>query len=328
MNNKKYEEFALLRKLGVKKQQIKKDLSLSEYQYVYLLNLDRYSNMDDFLTDISFKCKKCGEERVYKNKLRKDYAQGCGRNCKKCRSKDCKEKFKGKGNPFFGKKHSKELIERFSSERKGVPLSEERKKESLTYLNKYLKDNPRKHPYQHWLIKFGKEIADQKMEELREKNREASTGEKNPMYGKPTPKKAGSGWSGWYNDSFYFRSIRELSFFISAEDSGFDIKSIHLTKEFKVPYKGTKEQNRTYSPDFVMGNEIIEIKPKRLWSTDENKRKFSAAKTFFERKGYVFVVKDVEPDTNLLREKYLEGKIKFDKKCIEKFEKYCGISKI
>lgn len=317
-------ELIKLKRNGVTNPEIAISMKLTIHQVVNRIAFIKARESDDFLKDVFTTCAVCGQERRHKNKIQKERNVLCERQCRKCRSKEMKTSMLGEANPFFGKTHSEETKRRISAKNVGKKYSEERKLLHGRHLNEYARIHPRRSPYEHWLEKFGKEIADQKMSELKIKYSIASTGEKNSMFGRPTPKKAGSGWSGWYNDSFYFRSIRELSFFISAEDSGVDIKSIHLTKEFKVPYKGVNEQNRTYSPDFVIGNEIIEIKPKRLWNTDENKRKFSAAKEFFERIGYVFIVMDVEPDTNKLKEKFLDGKIEFDKKCVDKFKKYCG----
>ena len=48
-------------------------------------------------------------------------------------------------------------------------------------------------------------------------------------------------------------------------------------------------------------------------------------KEFCEKIGLEFLVLDVIPNSHSLKEKYLNGEIKFDKKCDDKFKKYCGI---
>ena len=45
----------------------------------------------------------------------------------------------------------------------------------------------------------------------------ASSGENNPMFGRPSPNKSGAGIGGWYKEKIYFRSILELSFIIMNE---------------------------------------------------------------------------------------------------------------
>jgi hypothetical protein len=313
-----------LRNSGIFALEISKILGLTLSQVNGRLTLFKLQKEEDFFTDVVCPCPKCGKERVFKNKLCKNIAQKSERACRSCFAEGLKASMKGDKNPFYGKKHTDEYKKNASELRKGTKLSDERREESIFYLNKYLKDNPRKSPYQHWLSKFGKEVADQKMEELRKKYSIATSGENNPMYGKPTPKKAGNGWSGWYKD-FYFRSLRELQFFVSHEESG-ELKDIHLSKEYRIPYVGVDGQNRTYSPDFILNNnEIIEIKPKKLWNTRENKLKFEAMSNFCERNGLLFSIIDVIPDSLILKEKYLNGEIKFDKKCDDKFKKYCGI---
>ncbi len=73
------------------------------------------------------------------------------------------------------------------------------------------------------------------------------------------------------------------------------------------------------------GKTIIEIKPKKLWNTLENKLKFDAMRDFCEKNKLEFEVIDVKIEGEMLKEKYLKGEIKLDKKCDEKFRKYCGL---
>lgn len=106
-------------------------------------------------------------------------------------------------------------------------------------------------------------------------------GKLNPMYGKPSPMGSGNGWSGWYNGQ-YFRSILELSYMKYLDNIGVEYKSAEC-KEYEVKY--TKDgTSRTYRPDFIVGDLIIEIKPKKLVNTIENTLKFNAAKKRFGKK--------------------------------------------
>ena len=46
---------------------------------------------------------------------------------------------------------------------------------------------------------------------------------------------------------------------------------------------------------------------------------------YCEKNKLEFKVIDVKIDGEMLKEKYLKGEIKLDKKCDEKFRKHCGI---
>lgn len=317
------DEILELRELGFTAREMAEKIGISKGSIDQRLVKLKIIRSPEYFTDIKRICSKCGQESIHKNKLSKMDAEKGDRQCRKCLAEDFKERFKGEGNPFYGKKHSEEVRQKTIERNKSRIVTEEWCRRSGEWLNAYSKLHPRKHPYEHWLVKFGKEVADQKMEELRKKYSVASSGERNPMYGKPTPKKAGNGWSGWYKD-FYFRSLRELQFFIDHE--GTEFVPIHLDRKYSVKYVGINGQNRTYSADFILNNElIIEVKPMKLWSTRENILKFEAMKEHCLKMGLEFQVVDVKPEASILKEKYLKGEIKFDKKCNDKFKKYCGI---
>lgn len=276
----------------------------------------------DYLADIVRKCPKCNGNVIHKNKTEKIRSEKSGRQCRKCLGLIYKEKFKGEGNPFFGKKHSEEVKMMIVERNKNMVHTDEWKLNAGKILNGYWENKERISSYEWWVRKFGEEIANQKIEDLKKRCSIATSGERNPMYGKPTPKKAGNGWSGWYKD-FYFRSLRELQFFIENEEF---IEPTHLDRRLSVKYIGINGQKRTYSPDFILNKKtIIEIKPKKLWNTRENKLKFDAMKNFCEQNKLEFKVLDVKIDGEMLKEKYLKGEIKLDKKCDEKFRKYCGL---
>ena len=146
------------------------------------------------------------------------------------------------------------------------------------------------------------------------------TGKNNPMYGKPSPLGSGNGWSGWYKE-WYFRSIKELSYVILViEKNGWEWISAEKGLSIKyINYEGTP---RTYRADFLIENKIlIEVKPKKLMGTINNKLKEKAAIEFCENNGYEYRIVDVK---SLSKEQiislYDSGKIKFIKRYEEKMK--------
>lgn len=137
---------------------------------------------------------------------------------------------------------------------------------------------------------YGKERAD----EIRNKISNAITGKKNPMYGKPSPNGSGYGHSGRYLNKLYFRSLMELSFIL-----------IHSNEEIKnaeyisIPYEFDGIE-RTYHPDFLIGNTIYEIKANWQKDSDLNRKKYLAASEFCEKNNYIFIVQ-TEDDIPYLR---------------------------
>ena len=116
---------------------------------------------------------------------------------------------------------------------------------------------------------FGKEKADL----IKLKISLKTKGENNPMFGRPSPKGAGSGISGYYKD-YYFRSLLELSCILMFEAERTEFMLCDGRKSFSFKYDG----NRTYFPDFYLPsrNEFIEVKPKRLCETPQVKQKAQA----------------------------------------------------
>ncbi len=105
----------------------------------------------------------------------------------------------------------------------------------------------------------GKEKAD----EIRKKISKRSSGENNPMYGKPSPQGSGNGWSGWYKD-WFFRSLLELSYMINVIEKNGWIWESAESKKYKIPYM-VDDGERNYFCDFLINNnQLTEIKPKNL----------------------------------------------------------------
>ena len=253
-------------------------------------------------------CPLCGIKIYHKNKENRIKTENLKCSCIECKCKIQREKNMGELNPFYGKHHSEKNKELYKKIHKGkrYSINTEFKKGQI-FTNK-------KSIQEYWVKKYGEKIANEKMIIWKNKLSEANKGEKNSMYGKPSPIGTGNGWSGWYNN-WYFRSLLELSYMI------FIIERFNLNwengekKKNRIPYvKGNN--NKNYFPDFIINKKyVIEFKPKKLWGTEENKLKFFYGKKYCEKNGLIFKVVDIykikkEELINL----YKYGKIKFTKK--------------
>jgi len=162
----------------------------------------------------------------------------------------------------------------------------------------------------YYINKFG-EIEGTK--KYKENCRKCSLpGEKNPMFGKPSPQGSGNGWSGWYNNHF-FRSLLELSYLHYLVNSNIAFVSAE-NKEFCIGYMDYKNTKRNYYPDFyLLGSKtIIEVKPKNLLNTINNKAKFDEAKKKHRNKFKIVTENDIKKLSNKeIRKLYIDGKIKF-----------------
>jgi hypothetical protein len=153
----------------------------------------------------------------------------------------------------------------------------------------------------------------------------ASSGKKNPMYGKPSPNGSGNGWASWYK-GIHFRSLRELQYYITEiELSGISCENGQI-KKFRSKYRNYDGSDRTYHPDFFVGGKyLVEIKPRAMWQTPLVLLKKKAAEKLCKKMGWEYKLVDIEPNSTILRDKYLNGEIIFLKKYKERFEKYAGI---
>lgn len=151
--------------------------------------------------------------------------------------------------------------------------------------------------------------------ELKAAMSERMRGEKNHMFGRPTPMGSGSGWSGWF-DGFHFRSLLELSFMKRCKDRNITVESAE-SLGIKIPYIDWKGDTRNYFPDFVVCGYIIEIKPSDLLKSVDNVRKFEAARQFFDHRFKVFTEKNIDKLSNdEILSLYLSGQITF----VEKYD--------
>ena len=192
----------------------------------------------------------------------------------------------GAKNPFFGKQHSpvsKATIGKYQR-------SDAQKEQARTSL---LTQGNTRAPYEVWVQKYGRQVADAKMAILVAKHSINATGCKNPMYGKPAPINSGGGWSGWYQ-GHYFRSILELSYLKQLLDHRVQFSTGECAK-YAIAYK-LGEVDRNYFCDFVLidTNQFVEIKPQKLVATDVNAAKFAAAKNKHGNSFKVLTEKDVQ----------------------------------
>ena len=216
--------------------------------------------------------------------------------------------FKGDKNPFFNKKHSQKTID----------IIKEKNRILSSGKNNFMYG---KTVYNIWLEKYGKEIADNKKENFSKKISKSTSGEKNPMYGKPSPIGSGNGWSGWYK-GWYFRSLLELSYMIN------------IIERFKIPWKSAETSdlkikyeyeniNRTYVADFLLSNKyLIECKPHSLKKSRQVLIKQQAAIEFCKLHGYIYKIITPRKLTIIeIKELHDSDNIKFLPRYEEKFNK-------
>lgn len=253
---------------------------------------------------VECKCDSCGTifKRHYYHVLNNDkYCLSCTASI---RISEYNEKTKGMSfDERLGEEKSKAAKSKMSAKMKERRRNGDLKDATWTSYNK-------KQTGKTWEERFGEDRA----AEIKRKLSLSISGEKNPMFGKPSPTGSGNGWSGWYKD-FYFRSLLELSFLVRNEN--LKLKS---AEGMSIKYSNFAGTIRSYHPDFICDNVIFEIKPKRLCGTADNKSKFSAAEKWCKENGFLFKVlteEDVEKlSFDEIKELHDSNKIKF----IERYE--------
>ena len=240
-------------------------------------------------------CPECNKKIKYSNKYSKKDADKKNTLCKSCSKK-------GEKNSFFGKTHSKESIKQIlktkeTSEAYQKHLEYCKTKEFKERFCKGFKgkSNPRYGGVtlkELWTKKYGEEEAERKNKEWKQKLSVANSGEKNSMYGKPSPQGSGNGWSGWYN-GWYFRSLKELSYVVNVLNVNNDSWQSAETLGIKIPYINWNGQTRNYIPDFLVNSSLlVEVKPSRLKSSVSVRLKEEAAKKFVTNRGWQYVIVD------------------------------------
>ena len=233
------------------------------------------------------KCKSCGMKEVITDDVKKRMS----------------ERFKGENNPmfgkfgelnpFFGKKHTKETKKKIVDGRDYSVYKTDEFRQKISELSKG-KNNPMygKSVYDIWVGKYGKSIADEKMIEYKKKQSLNNSGEKNSMYGKPSPINSGNGICGWYK-GWFFRSLLELSYMIYVIER-FNLEWVTGESEkYKISYT-IDGKSKNYFPDFIINKKyIVECKPKKLNLTSINQIKFEFAKKYCNDNGFIFKIRDV-----------------------------------
>lgn len=284
-------------------------------------------------------CPICNKELGYTSKKNRNKIEKEKRVCSECAALErenreeikaikkengekYKTKFLGEGNPFYGRHHTEETKRKIIE---NTDYSFTQTEEFKLKSKKVGKENGMygKTFYEIWVEKYGKEEADKKLLDYKEKKSIAYSGKNNPMYGKTTPIGSGNGWGGWYKD-WYFRSLRELSYMIEVIEKK-NQKWETGEKKIIIYYKDYDGTERTYKPDFIIDNKIIvEIKPKKLMETPTNILKKEAAIKYCKEHNLKFKMIDVKLlSIEKILELYLQKKIIFNKTTEIKFnEKY------
>lgn len=248
--------------------------------------------IDQNKNNVTYKrnCPQCDYEIHYTTKYTFNNAIKINTKCKKCNAikkfKDLAAKIRrGEAlNGFSGKKHSNDSKEKTSAELKKAYLEGKINvsgNKNPMYGRTGEKSPVFGHKYnENFIKKYGKEGSKQRRAKISEKLSIATRGDKNPMYGKPSPIGSGNGWGGWYK-GWYFRSLRELSFIFGyIERFGMEWEGGENIK-YRIKYKDYNGEDKNYYPDFIINKKyMVECKPKQLWNTSSVKLKKKYAELF------------------------------------------------
>lgn len=267
-------------------------------------------------------CPKCNIIIDYKNKYVARFNEKRRGKCRLCYGKERSNKMKGKicitVSPEGRERTRQALLNRIRS------------KEELDKCRETIKLAQKartggKNNYQLWIDKYGIDEANKRDSLARKKLSLASSGKNNPMFNKPAPHGSGNGWKCRYKN-IYFRSLRELFFYLEYIDN----KNIQWESgekaKFSIPYISPMGINRNYFPDFIIGNNIYECKPKKLWNTPLVKAKVDAANKYCNDNGYNYFLIDIEIDSDKIKYLINSGLITWDEERYKnKFLKYFGL---
>jgi len=273
-----------------------------------------YKKTNNQMEEFKRKCPSCDKEIIYKNKTTFKRASSTNTKCMKCNNS-------GQNNPFYGKTHNDDIKNIFR-ENNLKNIDKYRSEEFRNKVSHHNKGN--KNPmfgksfYEVWVEKYGRDIADEKMNEFKIKQSINNTGENNSMFGRPSPNGSGNGWSGWYG-KFFFKSLKELSFILMMEKEEIDIESAER-KKFRIGYIDRDGNKRNYYPDFFIKEKklIVECKPSHFFESEQVLLKKESALKFCEENGLTYKLIDPVNLTNQnIKELYDKGLIRF----IDRYEK-------
>ena len=138
---------------------------------------------NNILDDRIFRyCPECFEKITHIDITNRLRCERQNKKCNKCEGKLRSVRYSGEDNPFYGKSHNESTISILKHNHKGKRYSI---KTEFKKGNTNRKDGLSN--YNLWLVKFGKEVADQNMDSFKKKLSIANSGENNPMFGKPSP---------------------------------------------------------------------------------------------------------------------------------------------
>jgi hypothetical protein len=284
-------------------------------------------------------CPICDNQINYSTKYSFLAAQKKNTKCKSCGIKsaitdEVKEEMKkrmigaknpmfgktGELNPFFNKKHTQETKLKMIQNRSFESYKTDDFRIKISNLVSGNK-NPMygRTFYDVWVEKYGKEIANEKLILFRKKQSKNNIGEKNGMFGKPSPIGSGNGWSGWYN-GWFFRSILELSYMIKIiERYKIDWVSGENDK-YRIEYQYRNEK-RNYYPDFILNEKyVVEIKPSSLWNSELVKLKKIQAENYCKNNNLIYKLTKIQKlTTNEIIVLYESKKIIFTERYEKKF---------
>jgi len=274
---------------------------------------------------IKIKCAHCNKEYestvFYLNVGRKKYGKDLCRSCKQIiQYKNGQRNKQLQYNPSTKGKTFEEIYgeQKALKKRKEIKLRTSGKNNPMYNRNDqcygFKKENERRKGKTFKEI-FGEEKADII---LKKKSKKAS-GKNNPMYGKPSPHGSGNGWSGKYKN-YYFRSLLELSYLKYLIDNEIKFQIAEKSKFVVKYYDSYRQGTYNYYPDFYLEDtqEIIEVKPKNLINSKQNKDKFKAARKRFGDK-FKIITDIIKLSFEDIKNMHNNGDIIFDRRYEEKY---------
>lgn len=267
-----------------------------------------------------------------------------------------------RNHPMYGKRHTEETKRMLSDLRIGKKLSlETRSKLSLAMRGKRcgaahpLYGKPVSVETRRKLSVAGtgrthstetrKKMSARYTDDMRKEASLAMRGEKNHMYGRPSPMlgkhhsestkekmsltqlgrvphpNSSKGIGGWYEGK-HFRSSCELNFLLLFPDV--DWVSAEVA-EFRIPYQDYLGKVRYYFPDWFGDLKLVEVKPRNCLTYQQRNvpEKCTAAKRFCRKRGweYVLIVVDSIPK-NVVFKMRMEGTIELDRKWERQYQKW------
>jgi len=161
----------------------------------------------------------------------------------------------------------------------------------------------------YYITKYGKELG--KTKYLETNTKKARFGPDNGQYGKPCPKGAGHGISGYYK-KYYFRSTFEYFAIKYFESYNIIFKELDILNS---SIRVTLPNNKTYRPDFLINNDtIVEVKPLGLLNNETVLLKKKCCLEQYPQFSYKFLTEnDLNIDMKILKKDVDKGIVTIDK---------------